>query len=763
MFQYLTSIVIFCLIAIAQLGMMIGTQLKEKEEATAVIRRVLTASFMSWMFFGMYFVSKRVMIANIGYTFFSVFSALTLYTAFLYVHVVIYQKPVNRIYKGVLLTLIIADGVAFVANLRHNEFFSINYTMSIGDGSVFVVKQKPLFVLHTILLSILVIHLVACIIRRIMATKDSSRKKLIFALTYFGLFSVLEVVTLVFSKTLEFSAFFVAGLSISIYLYHYYYGRRLIVDRLQRTFLENNPSAIYIYNADCKCIYYNKAAAKMLADGSRSISDIESHLKETNSIMPFAFVEEFKRVRTDVMCAEGRHIQEEFNRIFDVRGNYIGCCFIFDDVTKEHDRLLRQHFLAYHDELTGLYNKSHFCEKVADRINTHLNVEYLIVVIDIQHFKLVNDIMGREAGDVVLRKMAGELKAYMPDDSVYGRIGGDRFALCVPANWYSDERFIEIAEKATRFNSSEEYPLYCSIGVYAIHDRLMGVDAMIDRAVMALSSTKGQYANKITHYDDKFREGLIEERELVGQLSEAIESGQITIYLQPQISQDTGKAYGAEALVRWEHPEKGLIPPARFIPQLEKNGQIFKLDMCVWERTCELLARWKARGITDIALSVNISPRDFFYCDIYDVFTGLVKKYDIPPNMLRLEITETAIMNDFDAQKLLVRKLQDAGFVIEMDDFGSGYSSLNMLKDLVVDIIKMDMAFLDESSDEWRAKAIMELILGLGKKLSLPVIAEGVETKEQLEFLNSIGCTLYQGYYFDRPLPIKKFEDKYIA
>ena len=219
---------------------------------------------------------------------------------------------------------------------------------------------------------------------------------------------------------------------------------------------------------------------------------------------------------------------------------------------------------------------------------------------------------------------------------------------------------------------------------------------------------------------------------------------------------------GAEALVRWIHPVKGMISPAEFIGVFERNGTITKLDYYMWETACMQLRKWKEQGREDIYISVNISPKDFYFMDVYKAFTELVAKHGISPANLKLEITETAMMSELERQRKLIARLRAAGFVVEMDDFGSCYSSLNMLKDIQVDTLKIDMAFLGKTDNEDRASKILKMVVELSKQLEIPVITEGVETHDQVEFLRKIGCDMFQGYYFAKPMDVSAFEEKYL-
>ena len=234
------------------------------------------------------------------------------------------------------------------------------------------------------------------------------------------------------------------------------------------------------------------------------------------------------------------------------------------------------------------------------------------------------------------------------------------------------------------------------------------------------------------------------------------------MYLQPLVRADR-TLKGAEALARWVHPARGLIMPVNFISVVEKTGLISKLDEYMWELAARKLREWKDIGRDNLTISVNISAKDFYYTDLYKTFTGLVEKYGIAPGNLNLEITETVLMSDLQHHMETLTRLQDYGFVIELDDFGSGYSSLNMLKDITADVLKIDMLFLRETEHTVRNRIILQSVISMAKQLGMAVITEGVETEEQLESLKKMGCELFQGYYFSRPIAVEEFEQKYIG
>ena len=311
-------------------------------------------------------------------------------------------------------------------------------------------------------------------------------------------------------------------------------------------------------------------------------------------------------------------------------------------------------------------------------------MSYKVVGIDIKDFKIINDIYSKEFGDKVLQTVAKVLTERAPDSSVFGRLTGDKFGLLIPTRDFSNDRMERLLTEASFGKMTANYPIIVHMGVYEVLERDLLVSVMFDRAFMAISSIKSDFKRHVAEYDDAMRDDLVWNQSISTQLDRAIKERQVQPYLQPMVDKQ-GRVEGAEVLVRWIHPEEGFLSPARFIPVFEKNGMIAQLDAYMWECACEILRNWADRGI-DLFLSVNISPKDFYFIDVYGTISGLVAKYGIDPARLRLEITETVMMTDLENRLRIIENLRSDGFLVEMDDFGSGYSSLNMLKDIPVDV-----------------------------------------------------------------------------
>ncbi len=387
---------------------------------------------------------------------------------------------------------------------------------------------------------------------------------------------------------------------------------------------------------------------------------------------------------------------------------------------------------------------------------------FYVAYMDLNNFKFVNDVFGQDFGDYALQSVADDLRKKLPPGSLYGRIGGDRFGACFSGMEFDPD----LAEKYTSEFVVEKENLTRKIvvheGVYEVTDRNIDVSVMFDRAKIALQTIKYDYKKHIAFYDNAMRDKALRDQNIALQLPDAISGRQIRPYLQAIVDQD-GNVKGAEALVRWIHPERGVLSPARFIPVIEDNGMIADVDRYMWRCASEILKKWEKMGRDDLFISVNVSPKEFYFMDVNSEFNEIVAEYKIPPSRLRIEITETVMMNDSAEKLKIISSLREAGFVVEMDDFGSGYSSLNMLNNTPVDIIKIDMLFLRNIQDQMRTTTILHNMVNMMTELGLPSIVEGVETQEQCDFLSQIGCSYFQGYLFARPISVEEFEGQFLS
>ncbi len=410
-----------------------------------------------------------------------------------------------------------------------------------------------------------------------------------------------------------------------------------------------------------------------------------------------------------------------------------------------------------YDDLTGLLNKTTFCQQVQKILETNPNEEFEIMSMNIERFKIINDLFGEKTGDKILKYLADFLKKTNLPQSVSGRLHSDIFLLFYPKGNNNRERFMK-ALKVLAGSFTLDYKILLRFGVYPIKERNLTVSTMIDRTLLALLKVKESGMVDIFEYDTAMRNSLMVEQSIVNDMNDALTKKQFVVYLQPKYDANKANIVGAEALVRWIHPVKNQIPPSEFVPVFEHNGFIFKVDQFVWEETCRILRKWLDDGRNPPPISVNVSRIDFYNTQLVNIFDNLIKRYDLPPRLLELELTESAYTDNPQQIIEITKELQSKGFKILMDDFGSGYSSLNMLKELPVDILKIDLKFLDNNGEKGRGGNILNSIIRMAKWMQMPVIVEGVETKAQADFLRTIGCNYIQGYYFSKPVPIEEFE-----
>lgn len=410
-----------------------------------------------------------------------------------------------------------------------------------------------------------------------------------------------------------------------------------------------------------------------------------------------------------------------------------------------------------YDRLTGLYSKEFFYQQVKNVILRNPNRDYDIICSDIENFKLINDVFGIPTGDRLLCGIAEMYQQSVEGRGICGRMNSDQFVCLIERHWtYTDEMFIEDSQRINQMLDVQN--IVMKWGVYAVDDRGVSVEQMCDRALLAARAIKGQYGKYFAKYDDALRNRLLKEQAITDSMESALAQDQFQIYLQPKYRIRDESLVGAEALVRWNHPDWGFQSPAEFIPLFEKNGFITKMDQYVWDKACAALKDWDDQGLAPISVSVNVSRADIYNADLADILLKTVQKYGLPPSRLHLEITESAYTEDPKQIIETVGLLRDLGFVIEMDDFGSGYSSLNMLNEMPIDILKLDMKFIQNETAKPSSQGILQFMVNLARWMHLSVVAEGVETKEQLNRLSEIGCDYVQGYYFARPMPGESFE-----
>lgn len=411
-----------------------------------------------------------------------------------------------------------------------------------------------------------------------------------------------------------------------------------------------------------------------------------------------------------------------------------------------------------HDELTGLCNWEHLVQK-SKALYKNDRPRYLIYS-NIEEFRLINELFGREKGNEILKVQADQVRKYAVEGCLYGRVGEDHFVMILDQDKFHEEYLYDCSRELQKILSDSVYNVRVHFGIYRADHFDEPLESMCDKAAFAIDSIREDMQEVVAYYDHSMLESALKWKRAVDEFEDALKNQEFHMYLQPQICAGTGKLYGAEALVRRIKPDGKMVPPVDFIPIYEKSGLICQLDKCIWEQASQKLSEWKKSGI-EMKISVNISPKDFTYIDICDTFRGLVEKYQISPQNLNIEITETMIMSEIPNLRQDLDKLREQGFIVKIDDFGSGYSSLNALKDINVDVLKIDMGFLRKTKNIEKSKIILNSVIQMAKEIGMLVIIEGVETAAQVEMLTHMGCDIFQGYYFSKPVRPEEFEERY--
>lgn len=432
-------------------------------------------------------------------------------------------------------------------------------------------------------------------------------------------------------------------------------------------------------------------------------------------------------------------------------------CYLFRVRSVSNRRLFATAFV---DPLTGAANFNSMCECFADNL-AGLNGKAALVIFDIAKFKVINDLHGYERGNCVLQRVADVLRENMRPGESFCRSTADNFIMLLS---YDDRRKFRtrLILLATQIRRDCTVTGSClmvdsAFGVYEITEDIPFY-IMLDRTHLALDNAKKMSGDKIQFYDEADLRRMVAEKQIENSMEEALEQGDFSVYLQPKCDFKTGRMVGAEALVRWNKGDAGLVRPDDFIPIFEKNGFILRLDMFILEQVVSLLSQWKTRGLPQVPVAVNFSRLHLNDSRYIPQMTSLVDKYGVPHNLIEVELTENVIFNNLECAQNVIRGLHRKGFTVAMDDFGSGYSSLNVLKNLQFDGIKLDKEFLGGFEKNENAKKVIEGAVQMIKSLGVKVIAEGVETQEQADFLRRTGCDVAQGYLFSKPMTVDAFE-----
>ena len=422
--------------------------------------------------------------------------------------------------------------------------------------------------------------------------------------------------------------------------------------------------------------------------------------------------------------------------------------------------------IAFYDSLTGLGNFEHMRYSTKGKLRDLKHKGYCFMLLDVDNFKYINELIGYTNGNLALRFITGVLLRHTAADEYLCRVMNDRFALLIkePDRLNLEGRMDKLLQELAEIHNEPEFSPFeglsvsYSFGLYPIVDENLTLDSYLDRAIIALNVAKKKHNSAYAYYDETLHHTMRQRKELEDRFPTALEKGEFEIYLQPKYYVHDLELAGAEALVRWNHPSRGLLGPNLFIPFLEESGLIVELDSHVFSKVCALERKWIDEERPLLRVSANISRFHLLSPRFLDTYDGILHTFHIPRNLIELELTETAFSDNSLHVREAVANLKKRGFLVSMDDFGTGFSTLNLLKDIDVDIIKIDRMFLKDFEKGGKSETVIRHVIELTADLGITVVAEGVESEAQLNFLRAINCTMVQGFLFARPMPIADFE-----
>ena len=760
---------IFAVVYILLVAFLIGWCIaagKKKSKMSVPVIQVITAGAVTSLFYAIYLMVSGSGEQPAAFFMGLYYLSVSWLTYFLTNYAMVYTEVrlITVAPRYILGVLVVVDSISIMVNNFTGHVFAMKQVLDESTGTYYWTSQPELFMnAHLLLCYVMVALTIIALIYKVIVAPRFYRRK------YSAIFIVLIIVILVNAGFLfvgleiDFSVLLYAIMGPVVCYFTLFSTPRELARRTHSYVVEEMGNGIICFDIDGACVYINRAAKNLFSewDELADIKMIEDNYadwrdKHKNSDKDNDYWD------GELTLAGVQHFFGfEYCNMKEDDGVSIGCFFRIEDKTEDVKRFRDEQYRATHDRLTGLYNREGFFDEAKKFVKEHAGEEMYMLASNVKDFKLVNELFGNDMGDEVLIKHACLLVDNGSEKAVTGRISGDRFSRITLKKNFDEKLLKDNIDALCSLADDGVYKMHIYVGVYELRDKDESVQTMYDKANIAIERIKGDYQQTIAYYSDSDMEKLMHEKSVVAEFDKALANEEFCMYLQPQVD-CKGRLLGAEALVRWLHPKRGLQYPDTFVGVLEKAGLIYKLDNYIWEKAAQLLRKWKDEGFGDYHISVNISAKDFYYLDLYEVFTGLVRKYGIEPDRLNLEITETVIMSDVKMHMEVVDKLQKFGFHIEIDDFGSGYSSLNTLKDIKADLLKIDMLFLHETENQARSRKILNSIISMANALNMPVITEGVETKNQLDFLSDMGCDMFQGFYFSRPVSVEEFEKKYM-
>lgn len=657
--------------------------------------------------------------------------------------------------KEFYFILCFIDSVLLLANARVNVFFDLVPAYTKARFFYWGIEYTSKFEFHKLVCAILSFSSLALLISSIVKAPSYNKIKYVTILTSESLVLIANYIFNSLNLPLNISLLMLVASSIFIANYvNKDFSAPVLIGPLS-AITESINDIIFCYDSSENLIYANSAAKNVF---KKSNDNLENFAKE--------FRQNFLKNRPSELSlkldnGEERYYITEYKDFFISNSN-IGSYLRLQDKTKETLESRRKNYIATHDLLTGLFNRSGFFKKMQEALYQNTFKNPILICTNIKDFKLINTIYSEQVGDSVLQNQTEVMKR-LPGHkkSIIGRIADDKFAILMEKQDFDKDIFEEVFNEVSCIIEKTLYNIQIVAGIYEIYDKKDTIQSIYDKAKISLDAIKDSDNQVFSFYNPSMMEKMLKEKDIVNDFEKSLNEKQFSIQLQPVIDKE-GNVLGAESVVRWNNPKYEDLTPSSFLDVLERTSLIYKLDVYVWELVAKKLHEWKERGFADRFISVNVSSKDKFFIDIIKTFSELIKKYDISPQNFKVEIRETAMLENPEKTIAIFSQLKKLGIKVYIDNFGTGFSSLNVLKDFIADGIKMDTSFLSESKVSGKNKIILQTMISMSSDLGMEFIAKGVESENQILALSKMDCKLFQGFYFSKPLPVKTYEAKYL-
>lgn len=657
--------------------------------------------------------------------------------------------------KEFYFILCFIDSVLLLANARVNVIFDLVPAHTNAGFFYWGIKYTYRFGFHKLVCAILSFSSLALLISSIVKAPSYNKVKYVTILTSESLVLIANYVFNSLDLPLNISLLMLVAISIFIANYvNKDFSAPVLIGPLS-AITESINDVIFCYDSSENLIYANSAAKNVF---KKSNDNLENFAKE--------FRQNFLKNRPSELSlkldnGEERYYITEYKDFFISNSN-IGSYLRLQDKTKETLESRRKNYIATHDLLTGLFNRSGFFKKMQEALYQNTFKNPILICTNIKDFKLINTIYSEQVGDSVLQNQTEVMKR-LPGHkkSIIGRIADDKFAILMEKQDFDKDIFEEVFNEVSCIIEKTLYNIQIVAGIYEIYDKKDTIQSIYDKAKISLDAIKDSDNQVFSFYNPSMMEKMLKEKDIVNDFEKSLNEKQFSIQLQPVIDKE-GNVLGAESVVRWNNPKYENLTPSSFLDVLERTSLIYKLDVYVWELVAKKLHEWKKRGFADRFISVNVSSKDKFFIDRIKTFSELIKKYDISPQNFKVEIRETAMLENPEKTISIFSQLKKLGIKVYIDNFGTGFSSLNVLKDFIADGIKMDTSFLSESKVSGKNKIILQTMISMSSDLGMEFIAKGVESENQMLALSKMDCKLFQGFYFSKPLPVKTYEAKYL-